>query len=164
MVREGYIKRLREMVGTEPLLMPSVATFVHDRGRVLVGRHRDLDLWVLPGGGAEPGETPPDCAVREVWEETGLVVAITGVRGAFGGTLEHRVEYPNGDICDYVVTVFDAVVAGGELRAETDELAELRWVTLDELAAMPTASWLRPVLANPAGWEPVRWAPPPGSR
>ena len=44
--------------------MPSVATFVYDDDRVVAGRHRDLDLWVLPGGGLEPGERP--CEVHRV--------------------------------------------------------------------------------------------------
>ena len=38
-------------------------------GRVVVARHRDGVGWVLPGGTMEPGETPADAAVREMWEE-----------------------------------------------------------------------------------------------
>ena len=30
------------------------------------------DLWVLPGGGIDPGEDPETAALRELWEETGL--------------------------------------------------------------------------------------------
>ena len=166
MPREGYIAELRAAVGTRPLLMPSVAVFVHDawpataETKVVTGRHHDTGRWVIPGGGVELGEPPADCAVREAWEETGLAVDLVRVRGTYGGTDEHRVEYPNGDVCDYVVTVFDAVVADGELPAATDELVELRWVTLAEMRELDLQDWLRPVLDHPNGWEPLRWRPP----
>jgi 8-oxo-dGTP pyrophosphatase MutT (NUDIX family) len=42
------------------------------RGTIL-HRHRRLGLWLQPGGHLNPGETPPDAAVRETKEETGLV-------------------------------------------------------------------------------------------
>lgn len=47
-------------------------------GSVLVMRRDDIPtipwpgMWDLPGGGIEPGESPEDCALREVFEETGL--------------------------------------------------------------------------------------------
>lgn len=161
MPREGYIKELRQVVGTRPLLLPSVAAIVRRPGddRVLVGLHHDMDCWVIPGGAIEPDETPVDCVLREVWEETRLVVEIRGILGVFGGTPEHRVEYPNGDVCDYVVTVFDVEVVSGE-PAATEELSAPRWVTLAELAELRTLAWMRPFLAHPDGWEPPTWAPP----
>lgn len=49
----------------------------NDAGEVLFIRHEDYGGWVLPGGRAEPGETLPAAAVREVREETGVVATVT---------------------------------------------------------------------------------------
>jgi len=52
-----------------------VAVIVTSAERVLVGRRRDgMPRWTFPGGGIEPGETAQEAAVREVREETGLLV------------------------------------------------------------------------------------------
>jgi len=40
----------------------------------LHGRRRVEKTWTIPGGGQEKGETPAECASRELWEETGLRV------------------------------------------------------------------------------------------
>lgn len=154
MPREGHIATLRDLVGSMPLLLPSAAVFVHVEGRVVIGRHRDMDRWVVPGGALEPGELPADCAVREVWEETGLAVELVGIRGVFGGGPDHRIVYPNGDIVDYVVSVFDAVVVGGELAVSTHELDDLRLVDLDELRTLHIPPWLTSMLDHPGGWQP----------
>ncbi|PXY33890.1 NUDIX hydrolase [Prauserella flavalba] len=39
--------------------------------------------WELPGGTVEPGEAPESAAVREIAEETGLAVTVTGERGRY---------------------------------------------------------------------------------
>lgn len=158
MPREGYIKELRRHVGTMPLFMPSVAVLIRDGERVLVGLHRDVGQWVVPGGALEPDELPVDCAVREVWEETGLHVRVTALHGVYAGTPHHRIQYPNGDIVDYVATVFEAEVIGGALADATEELGAFRWVSASELAALDAPGWMAPMIHNP-GWEPGTWSP-----
>ena len=48
--------------------------FSPDRAAVLLIQRRDVPVWVLPGGGIDPGELPPDAIVREILEETGFTV------------------------------------------------------------------------------------------
>lgn len=51
--------------------------------RVLLCHRRDYDLWNLPGGGVEHGESPWDAVVREVFEETGLYVEFAESLGIY---------------------------------------------------------------------------------
>ena len=97
-----HVRRLREIVGGEELLqVPSVSVALRDAGgRVLLARHSEGGTWLLPGGAIEPGETPADAALREMWEETGLVVLLTRIVGVFGGP---RVRRPVSEWRPYVV-------------------------------------------------------------
>ncbi|HEX7021880.1 MAG TPA: NUDIX domain-containing protein [Trueperaceae bacterium] len=58
----------------------TATAFVVWRGRVLLHRHRKLDLWLPCGGHVEPHELPDDAAVREVFEESGVEVELVGER------------------------------------------------------------------------------------
>jgi 8-oxo-dGTP pyrophosphatase MutT (NUDIX family) len=59
----------------------TVAVFVIHRDHVLLHRHLKLGLWLPPGGHIEPNELPDAAAVREVQEEAGIDVELTGERG-----------------------------------------------------------------------------------
>jgi ADP-ribose pyrophosphatase YjhB (NUDIX family) len=58
----------------------TVAVFVVWQGRVLLHRHPKLGMWLPPGGHVEPGELPDEAAAREVFEGTGVEVALLGER------------------------------------------------------------------------------------
>ena len=70
-----YLERLRQQIGNDLLLVPSVTAIIYDREhRILLARHAENGVWVAPGGSIDPDESPADAVVREVWEETGLLV------------------------------------------------------------------------------------------
>ena len=113
-----YIQQLRARVGHERLLLPSVSVHLFDAdGRLLLVRQRDGDVWSTPGGLIEPDEHPADAAVREAWEETGLLVRPERLLGVYGGP-ECLVRYANGDEVQYVLTARGAVVIGGTPRPD----------------------------------------------
>lgn len=58
----------------------TVAVFVVLEGKVLLHWHRKLGMWLPPGGHIEKDELPDDAALREVFEETGVAVALVGER------------------------------------------------------------------------------------
>jgi mutator protein MutT len=123
-----YMKNLRAHFGTQLVLIPSVAAIIrNEAGQILFLVRSDNGLWDLPAGAIDPGETPAQAIVREVREETGLIVEPTAVLGAFGGE-RFRLSYLNGDMVEYTVIVFECRVVGGELGGLDDETAELHFI------------------------------------
>src|SRR5581483_5028775 len=101
-----YLRRLREKIGHEFLLMPSAASLVRDDdGRILLVQHVE-GRWQLPGGAVDPDERPEETACREAREEAGIELELLGLAGVFGGP-EYRVTYANGDEAGWIVTVFN---------------------------------------------------------
>jgi 8-oxo-dGTP diphosphatase len=105
----------------------STAIITHE-GRVLMVRRRQQEgklLWAFPGGGIEDGETPEQAAVREVAEEVALEVKGVRVLGA-------RIHPQTGADMTYVVC---ETVAGEARVKDAEELAEVAWITLEEIPA-----------------------------
>jgi len=165
MPMSGYLQELRKKIGNDLLILPSAAVVVHDDSmRLLLCLHSDKKIWVAPGGLIEPGEQPADAAVRETWEETGLVVEINGILGVYGGR-DLVIDYPNGDKAAYVGTIFRGRVVGGTLRADGEETLDVRYFSQEELAGVPHAKWLdtaMPVLFSrngPSHFVGASWKP-----
>jgi 8-oxo-dGTP diphosphatase len=114
-----------------------VGAVVARDGAMLLVRHQKPDrdpYWVLPGGRLEPGETIPECAEREILEETGLSASFEGVLyvSEFLREGRHTVDItvrmaPEGD--EEAVLGSDPELAAGS----EPTLRELRWVKAAEL-------------------------------
>jgi 8-oxo-dGTP diphosphatase len=123
-----------------------------DSGRLLLilrGHEPGKGLWSIPGGRVEPGESDAQAVVREMREETGLIVTCGPLLGA--------VERPGlgGAVVD--IRDYRAVVTGGEL-APGDDADAARWVTAAEAAEMEAAGQLTGgLLETLSGWSVFRW-------
>ncbi|GGU99748.1 NUDIX hydrolase [Streptomyces spectabilis] len=117
------------------LVVAASAVVVDGGGRLLLQRRRDSGLWALPGGGMEMGDSLPGAAVREVKEETGLDVEITGLVGTYTDP-KHVIAYSDGEVRRQFNVCFTARVTGGDL-AISDESTELRFVAREELEDLP---------------------------
>jgi len=56
----------------------TASAIIIKESKVLLVYHKKLDIWLYPGGHVEENETPDETVIREVTEETGLVVEIIG--------------------------------------------------------------------------------------
>jgi 8-oxo-dGTP diphosphatase len=131
MAASPYIKNLRERIGHDLLLMPAVSAIIfNEQGHVLLHQSSDDARWYLIGGAMDPGENASDACVREVREETGLVVEPQRLVGVYTSP---TVVYPNGDQVVYVGIAFRCRVTGGELRVADDESLDVRYFPLDQL-------------------------------
>lgn len=145
-----YLRGLRERVGHDLILLPSVAVLPwDDAGRLLLVREAETGLWQTVGGAIEPDESPAQAAIRESAEEAGVVVELTGLRGVVGGP-SFRMTYPNGDLVSYVPTIFDARVIDGEPHPDGEETIDVAWFRVDQLADVALSRFTIALLGDPA--------------
>jgi len=141
-----HVQRLRECVGTDLLLIPSVAVMIRDDdGRILLVRDADHGKWITVGGAIEIDESPADAAVREAAEEANVTVRLRHLLGVAAGP-EFRVTYSNGDETAYVSIIYEGEVVAGTPEPDGDEVTEARWFALGELAAVDLSDLTRALL------------------
>lgn len=98
---------------------------VIDNGRVLLTKREDFEVWCLPGGGVEDGESLAEAAIREAKEETGVDVELTRLVGVYS-----RI---GGMWSDVHAVLFAARPVGGELRLQPGETVEVKYFPFDEV-------------------------------
>ena len=119
-----------------------------DRARpsLVVGmrrRARDAVTWTLPKGTPDPGESVEETALREVGEETGLVVRIIEPLPS--------IEYEfvqNGQRIHKTVHYFLMAPTGGDLSRHDLEFERVRWVPFEEAASLLSFATERDLVAT----------------
>ena len=139
--------------GLEPLRrIAAYAVCADSEGRLLLVRASTRSgtpgAWSLPGGAVDHGEDPNHTVVRETAAETGLSVAVRGLRDVLADlrALPHRGVTIHTDRLVYQVSV-----RGGSTRDRIGQPTDLaRWHSLDECKGLP----LRPFTAVALGLPP----------
>jgi ADP-ribose pyrophosphatase YjhB (NUDIX family) len=112
-----------------------VGALIFQRGRILMaqrGKEPLMGWWSLPGGAVEAGESLEAAVLREVLEETGLVVETVRVHEIFERIIRDAAGIPE---YHYVLIDYICRVAGGALQAG-DDVARVAWMQWDELAGL----------------------------
>jgi ADP-ribose pyrophosphatase YjhB (NUDIX family) len=121
------------------IVVAVTAFILDDASRLLMIRRTDNDLYAIPGGAQEVGETISQTVVREVGEETGITVGVTGLIGVYSDP-EHLIAFSDGEIRQEFSLCFRARPVGGELQTSS-ESKEVLWVEpagLDNLNIHPS--------------------------
>lgn len=135
------------MGASQSFKVPQVAVgaiVIKDEKILLVKRNKapHKDLWAIPGGSAELGETLQQAAEREVHEETGLTIK--------AGTPVYTFDLIERDDAGnirfhYVIVDLEAEYISGELRPADDAL-DARWFTPEEIEHISTSGSTRDLL------------------
>ncbi len=95
-------------------------------GRYLLVLGRAAQKWSFPKGHANPGESPFECIVREIFEETGYMNLHTPIRSY---TMRFGIYY------EFIVNHEFATNP-----RDQEEIAEARWLSVDEIRTLPLNS------------------------
>jgi len=108
-------------------IVVAVTAFIQDAtGRLLMIRRTDNDLYAIPGGAQEVGETIAQTVVREVREETGITVDVTGLIGVYSDPA-HVIAFSDGEVRQEFSLCFRARPIEGEPQTSS-ESKEVLWV------------------------------------
>jgi 8-oxo-dGTP diphosphatase len=121
---------LRRLYPDGPIV--SIGAIIMQNGKILLEKRKNdpgRDKWSIPGGIVELGENPEQTVIREVHEETGLVVdspELIDVVNSVSLDESGKVKY------HFVIVDYFVKLRSGTARAASDA-AKLEWVRLDEV-------------------------------
>ncbi|MFJ7667413.1 NUDIX hydrolase [Lysinibacillus sp. NPDC097195] len=127
----NYIQTMRQLIGNELLMTVGCGVIIEQDNQILLQHRTDQDVWGIPGGVMEPGETFLEEAIRETYEETGLQVEQLALFGIYSGE-EGFAAYSNGDKVFSVQIIFHSSCFTGQIQ-DSEESHEHRFFSRDNL-------------------------------
>lgn len=113
-------------------IVVAASAFVqNDDAGVLMIQRADNELWAMPGGAQDIGESIVSTAIREVREETGLTIEVIGLVGVYSDPA-HVIAYDDGEVRQEFSVCFRGRPVSGALATST-ESKRVEWIEPDRL-------------------------------
>lgn len=145
----------------------SAIVFDQPLEHVLLVHHNKIGKWLYPGGHVDANQTPSEAAVREVEEETGVRASVVSdPLFAHPAITVHAVPYAvlEMDVRDsrvgdhrHIDMVYVLRAVSTKLTPQTEEVGEVRWVPVADIAEFDTPAELPSLVTEAARWAKARW-------
>jgi ADP-ribose pyrophosphatase YjhB (NUDIX family) len=130
--------------------MLGVTVAVIDEGRILLTKREDFEVWCLPGGGVDPGESVAQAAIREAREETGLEVRLTRLVGIYSRPLSRA--------GGMHLVLFAGIPVGGRLQPDPNEVVDASYFERETLPEPMLWGHRQQALDALRGLEGLAWS------
>lgn len=128
----------------------TATVYILDEDKVLLLKHPKLQKWLPPGGHLEPNEIPPECAIREAFEETGLHVELIKDEHLWISPRWNGESFPRPWLCllenipthgtepahQHIDLIYLGRKMGGATTEEHRKQHDIRWFNLQEVLAL----------------------------
>ena len=132
-MNDDYIKRIRKLIGHEPMLIPHAVVILLDKdNKVLFEVRADDGYLDFPGGSVDMGEEVIETAKRELYEETGLIADELELFDVYSGPIT-KYTYFNQDVIYGVDTFYVCKKYHGELKPQKEEVKELLFLDVNSI-------------------------------
>jgi 8-oxo-dGTP pyrophosphatase MutT (NUDIX family) len=124
----------------------TASVYIIDQDKTLLIYHNKLKKWLPPGGHIEPNETPPEAAIREAYEETGLHVQLAkqenlwidrwnakSIERPHLCMLQEIPEHKGVPAHQHIDMAYIGIPVKGELIENKNESSGLRWFNWEEI-------------------------------
>ena len=129
-----YWQLLRKHLGSQKVIIPCGVGAIVEDGNILLAFHNGANMWHIPGGLQDLGESITDTVERELYEELHLTCRVKELISVFSSP-RWDFTISNGDQIQPVEFFFlmERTDSSESIQLQTDEVSSARYFSLHDL-------------------------------